>query len=70
MFKYILILSILLSTVASIEIETLTKERLDIIKLHHDYRHHFIFFHQPTLDALRDRLEAWSEKGIQAQIQT
>jgi hypothetical protein len=36
---------------------------LEGIKQHQDFKHHFIFFDQSTLDSLMDKLEAWEESG-------
>lgn len=69
MFKLTLLLVLLLAC-ASIEVDVLTKEKLDAIKQHQDYKHYFIFFHQPTLDALMEGLEAWKEHGTSAATKT
>jgi hypothetical protein len=63
MFKLASCLLLLIVLTTSLHVETLTKERLELIKQHQDYKHYFIFFHQPTLDALMDKLDAWKDQG-------
>jgi hypothetical protein len=41
-----------------------------VIKQTQDYQHHFIFFHQPTLDALKEELSTWNAAGKCKPMQT
>ena len=62
MFKLI-IPFIVLGCALALNIEEFNKDKLEQLRLYADYQHHFIFVHEPTLEALKSRLAELTALG-------
>lgn len=68
MFKLIIPILLLGCAVASLNVEEFNKEKLEQLRMYADYQHHFIFVHEPTLEALKPRLAELTALGMQIGI--